>query len=202
MRRRLGSRASTRFALTPKTSPLTSLWTVLDHGTFRLRTGCTVGGAIRTMIHNMQCPTIPCALEPLGPTGTNDVMRRPIAWLAAVTMVAGSPTVADTIPHETVRLASGTSGTTPAGQVKCYDRVQHAMGVTMGQKLDVQLDSGNSSLYFTLTALVPALRRASCFQSRARLSPTRPRAGRTKPRPDAADRRAIPWRPRSSASGK
>ena len=55
----------------------------------------------------------------LGPTGTNDVMRRPIAWLAAVTMVAGSPTVADTIPHETVRLASGTSGTTlgGAGQV-------------------------------------------------------------------------------------
>ena len=106
------------------------------------------------------------------------------------------------IPHETVRLASGTSGTTLAGQVKGYDRVQHAMGVTMGQKLDVQLDSGNSSLYFTLTAPVPALRCTSCFQSRARLSPTRPRAGRTRPRPDAADRRAVPWRPRSSASGK
>ena len=130
------------------------------------------------------------------------MMRRPIAWLAAVTMVAASPTVADTIPHETVRLASGTSGTTLAGQVKGYDRVQHAMGVTMGQKLDVQLDSGNSSLYFTLTAPVPALRCTSCFQSRARLSPTRPRAGRTRPRPDAADRRAVPWRPRSSASGK
>ena len=79
-------------------------------------------------------------------------MKRHIAWLAAVTMLAGGPTVADTVRHETVRFAHGTSGTTLAGQVRGYDSVQYALGVTAGQTLDVQLDGDNSSLYFNVTA--------------------------------------------------
>lgn len=45
-----------------------------------------------------------------GPTGTNDVMRRPVAWLAAVTMVAGSPRVADTSPTRRSALPAGPRG--------------------------------------------------------------------------------------------
>ncbi|OJH44269.1 DNA breaking-rejoining protein [Paracoccus sp. SM22M-07] len=79
-------------------------------------------------------------------------MKRHIAWLTAVTILAGGPTGADTVRHETVRLARGTSGTTLTGQVRGYDSVQYALGVTAGQTLDVQLDGNNSSLYFNVTA--------------------------------------------------
>lgn len=79
-------------------------------------------------------------------------MKRHIAWLAAVTMLACGPTFADTVRHETVRFARGTSGTTLTGQVRGYDSVQYALGVTAGQTLDVQLDGDNSSLYFNVTA--------------------------------------------------
>lgn len=79
-------------------------------------------------------------------------MKRPVALLAALTMLGGAPTFADTVRHETVRFARGTSGATLTGQVRGYDSVQYSMGVTAGQKLDVQLDSGNSSLYFNVTA--------------------------------------------------
>ncbi len=43
-------------------------------------------------------------------------------------------------------------GTTLTGQVRGYDSVQYALGVTAGQTLDVQLDGDNSSLYFNVTA--------------------------------------------------
>ncbi|MEO1910907.1 MAG: DNA breaking-rejoining protein [Paracoccus sp. (in: a-proteobacteria)] len=79
-------------------------------------------------------------------------MKRHIAWLAAVTMLAGGPTFADAVRHETVRFARGTLGTTLTGQVRGYDSVQYALGVTAGQALDVQLDGDNSSLYFNVTA--------------------------------------------------
>ena len=41
---------------------------------------------------------------------------------------------------------------TLTGQVRGYDSVQYSMGVSAGQQLDLQLDSGNSSLYFNVTA--------------------------------------------------
>lgn len=79
-------------------------------------------------------------------------MKRPVALLAALTMLGGAPTLADSVRQETVRFARGTSGATLTGQVRGYDSVQYSMGVTAGQKLDVQLDSGNPSLYFNVTA--------------------------------------------------
>jgi hypothetical protein len=60
--------------------------------------------------------------------------------------------VADDIRRETVRFSAGTSGTTLNSKVQGYDSVQYSLGVRAGQKMSVQLDSSNSSLYFNITA--------------------------------------------------
>lgn len=79
-------------------------------------------------------------------------MKRYIALVAALLTLGATPAFADTVRQETVRFARGTSGATLTGQVRGYDSVQYSMGVSAGQRLDLQLDSGNSSLYFNVTA--------------------------------------------------
>jgi hypothetical protein len=71
---------------------------------------------------------------------------------ALLLMVSGTPALADDIRRETVRFAPGTSGSTITSKVKGYDSVQYSLGVKAGQKMSVQLDSGNASLYFNITA--------------------------------------------------
>lgn len=67
-------------------------------------------------------------------------------------MIGGTPALADDVRRETVRFAAGTSGTTINSKVKGYDSVQYSLGVRAGQKMSVQLDSSNASLYFNITA--------------------------------------------------
>lgn len=71
---------------------------------------------------------------------------------AVFLMIAGTSASADDIRRETVRFAAGTSGTTINSKVKGYDSVQYSLGVKAGQKMSVQLDSSNGSLYFNITA--------------------------------------------------
>lgn len=67
-------------------------------------------------------------------------------------LLAAMPAVADELRRETVRFAPGTSSSTIKASVKGYQSVQYAVSVTAGQKMSVQLDSRNSSLYFNVTA--------------------------------------------------
>lgn len=67
-------------------------------------------------------------------------------------MIGGTPAMADDARRETVRFAAGTSGTTINSKVKGYDSIQYSLGVRAGQKMSVQLDSSNASLYFNITA--------------------------------------------------
>lgn len=78
---------------------------------------------------------------------------RSLTRLAALLlMIAGTPAVADEIRRETVHFAPGTSGSTIKSRVKGYDSVQYSLGVKAGQRMSVQLDSKNASLYFNITA--------------------------------------------------
>lgn len=67
-------------------------------------------------------------------------------------MIGGVPAMADAVRRETVHFAPGTSGSTLKSQVKGYNSVQYSLGVKAGQKMSVQLDSSNASLYFNITA--------------------------------------------------
>jgi hypothetical protein len=67
-------------------------------------------------------------------------------------ILAAMPAVADELRRETVRFAPGTSSSTIKASVKGYQSVQYGVSVTAGQKMSVQLDSRNSSLYFNVTA--------------------------------------------------
>lgn len=67
-------------------------------------------------------------------------------------MISGAPALADDIRREAVHFAPGTSGSTIKSKVKGYDSVQYSLGVKAGQKMSVQLDSSNASLYFNITA--------------------------------------------------
>lgn len=71
---------------------------------------------------------------------------------ALAVMMAATAAQADDIRHETVHFDRGTSGTTIHSKVKGYGSVQYSLGVTAGQKMSVQLDSRNASLYFNITA--------------------------------------------------
>lgn len=73
------------------------------------------------------------------------------AILAAATLTAVS-THADDVRRETVRFSAGSSGATINAKLKGYDTVQYMLSVTAGQKMSVQLDSSNTSLYFNVTA--------------------------------------------------
>jgi hypothetical protein len=67
-------------------------------------------------------------------------------------MLAAGPAIADDVRRETVHFSAGTSGSTINAQLKGYQSVEYTLGVTAGQKLSVQLDSSNSSLYFNVVA--------------------------------------------------
>lgn len=71
---------------------------------------------------------------------------------ALMLMVAGTPALADDIRRETVRFTKGSSGATINSKVKGYESVKYSLGVRAGQKMSVQLDSSNASLYFNITA--------------------------------------------------
>lgn len=77
------------------------------------------------------------------------IMRGLILGVALLTAV---PAVADDMRRETVRFAPGSSSSTIKASVKGYQTVQYALSVTAGQKMSVQLDSRNTSLYFNVTA--------------------------------------------------
>lgn len=70
----------------------------------------------------------------------------------SVAMLAAVPSVADDMRRETVRFAPGSSSSTIKASVKGYQTVQYSLSVTAGQKMNVQLDSRNTSLYFNVTA--------------------------------------------------
>lgn len=72
--------------------------------------------------------------------------------LLGMTILATTPAIADTVRQETVRFAAGTSGSTINSRLKGYDSVEYKVGVTAGQKMSIQLDSSNKSLYFNVTA--------------------------------------------------
>jgi len=72
--------------------------------------------------------------------------------LLVVAMLSAMPAVADDVRRETVRFAPGSSSSTIKASVKGYQTVQYALSVTAGQKMSVQLDSRNTSLYFNVTA--------------------------------------------------
>lgn len=72
--------------------------------------------------------------------------------LLALAVLTAAPALADDVRRETVHFAAGSSGSTIKAKLKGYQSVQYALGLTAGQKLNVQLDSSNSSLYFNVTA--------------------------------------------------
>lgn len=74
------------------------------------------------------------------------------AFLVCLALTLTTPAMADTVRQETVRFAAGTSSSTIKSKVKGYDSVEYRLGVTAGQKMSVQLDSSNSSLYFNVIA--------------------------------------------------
>ena len=69
-----------------------------------------------------------------------------------IAMMLSMPALADTVRHETVSFAQGSSGSIINSTVRGYDSVEYRLGVTAGQKMSVQLDSTNSSLYFNVIA--------------------------------------------------
>jgi hypothetical protein len=69
----------------------------------------------------------------------------------ALMLGLAAPAFADDVKRHVVHFAAGTSGTTVHGHLKGYESVQYVLGVTAGQKMDVQLDSKNTSLYFNIT---------------------------------------------------
>ena len=71
---------------------------------------------------------------------------------ALLLMIGGAPVLADDIRREAVHFDPGTSGSTIKSRIKGYNSVQYSLGVRAGQRMSVQLDSGNASLYFNITA--------------------------------------------------
>ena len=84
--------------------------------------------------------------------GRSQSMKMMKSLIFGVVMMAAVPSVADEMRRETVRFATGSSSSTIKSSVKGYQTVQYALSVTAGQKMSVQLDSRNTSLYFNVTA--------------------------------------------------
>jgi len=84
--------------------------------------------------------------------GRSQSMKMMKSLIFGVAMMAAVPSVADEMRRETVRFATGSSSSTIKSSVKGYQTVQYALSVTAGQKMSVQLDSRNTSLYFNVTA--------------------------------------------------
>ncbi|MCU0900399.1 MAG: DNA breaking-rejoining protein [Cypionkella sp.] len=80
------------------------------------------------------------------------ILRKLGRITAVLVLIGTTPAFADEIRRETVQFARGTSGATLTSAVKGYNSVQYSLSVTAGQKMSVQLDSNNSSLYFNITA--------------------------------------------------
>ena len=74
------------------------------------------------------------------------------ALLIGLSLTMVVPALADTVRQQTVRFTPGTSGSTINSTVKGYDSAEYTLGVTAGQKMSIQLDSSNSSLYFNVIA--------------------------------------------------
>lgn len=51
-----------------------------------------------------------------------------------------------------VKFPRGTSGTTVSDSITGYQSVNYRLGVSAGQRMDVQLDADNASAYFNITA--------------------------------------------------
>ncbi len=77
------------------------------------------------------------------------IMKSLILGIAILTTM---PAFADDMRRETIRFPPGSSSSTIKAFVKGYQTVQYALSVTAGQKMSVQLDSRNTSLYFNVTA--------------------------------------------------
>ena len=72
--------------------------------------------------------------------------------LLLAVLSAEAPALADDVRREVVQFSGGSSGSIINAKLKGYQRVEYTLGVTAGQKMSVQLDSGNSSLYFNVVA--------------------------------------------------
>lgn len=72
--------------------------------------------------------------------------------LMSLVVILATPALADNVRHETIKFAAGTSSSTNNSKLKGYDTVEYEFGVTAGQKMSIQLDSTNLSLYFDVTA--------------------------------------------------
>jgi type II secretory pathway pseudopilin PulG len=72
--------------------------------------------------------------------------------ILSAALLAAVPSFADDTRREVVHFSQGSSSATIKSSVKGYQTVQYSLSVAAGQKMSVQLDSKNSSLYFNVTA--------------------------------------------------
>jgi hypothetical protein len=79
-------------------------------------------------------------------------MRIMKSLILSAALLTAVPSFADDTRREVVHFAPGSSSSTIKSSVKGYQTVQYSLSVTAGQKMSVQLDSKNSSLYFNVTA--------------------------------------------------
>lgn len=70
--------------------------------------------------------------------------------LTSLALALATPVFADSVHVETVHFSPGTSGATIHGRLQGGDTVAYKVGVRSGQKMSVQLDSRNKSLYFNV----------------------------------------------------
>jgi hypothetical protein len=90
--------------------------------------------------------------ESITQTGERTIIMSLFRVAALMLMIGVTPAVADDIRREVVHFVPGTSGSTINAKVEGYNSVQYSLSVKAGQKMSVQLDSSNSSLYFNITA--------------------------------------------------
>jgi hypothetical protein len=90
--------------------------------------------------------------ESITQTGERTIIMSLFRVAALMLMIGVTPAVADDIRREVVHFAPGTSGSTINAKVGGYSSVQYSLSVRAGQKMSVQLDSSNSSLYFNISA--------------------------------------------------
>lgn len=79
-------------------------------------------------------------------------MRITKSLTLSVALLAAVPSFADDTRREVVHFSAASSRSTIKSSVKGYQTVQYSLSVTGGQKMSVQLDAKNSSLYFNITA--------------------------------------------------
>lgn len=72
--------------------------------------------------------------------------------MLAAALLNACPSLADEVRREVVHFAPGSSSSTVKSSVEGYQTVQYSLSVNAGQKMSVQLDSSNASVYFNVTA--------------------------------------------------